>query len=90
MERIFWISLFLYAAIFVGILFIDIDVLFFLVPGLVFIILFRISKINSLLECYIGKFFIFMGKNSLYIYITYAIFLYLVLSVFQRLQNVYM
>ena len=77
LERIFWISLFLYAAIFVGILFIDIDVLFFLVPGLVFIILFRISKINSLLECYIGKFFIFMGKNSLYIYISHMLFFYI-------------
>ena len=44
------ISLLLYLAMFVGILLIDLEYLYFLVPMLVFIILFRISKLGYFLS----------------------------------------
>ena len=88
LERIFWISLFLYTAIFFRHTIYACKFTVFLVPGLVFIILFRISKINFLLECYIGKFFIFLGKNSLYIYVSHMLFFYMLYFLYFRDSNI--
>ena len=85
---LFMISLLLYLAMFVGILLIDLEYLYFLVPMLVFIILFRISKIYTLLKSSIGVFFIFIGKNSMFMYISHSLFFYLIYFLYFKNCNI--